>query len=272
MTICVLTSAAGSPGVSTTALGLTLSWPRPALLIDNDVQQTFLTGYLQGWATQHGMLRILDTADQNPSLRDAVYDQSVALPDDTPQMRRLLLPGLPGPVGTTASAMSNLWRRLGPALTDIAEAGIDIILDAGRHPVREPLPRELLRAADRVLLMCIPNLRSVAATMSTAAALLAATAADGGAGLVQLLVRRPAGVLASSRGRTAERFYADSMVSGTLQMAVAGNVAFDPAAAAYLSEGEPRPKKWQSGQYARGLQHLANDLAQTKTRRAALHA
>ena len=34
MSLLVLTSAAGAPGVSTTALGLTLAWPRDAVLVD----------------------------------------------------------------------------------------------------------------------------------------------------------------------------------------------------------------------------------------------
>lgn len=119
--------------------------------------------------------------------------------------------------------------------------------------------------------MCIPTLRSVAAATSTAGVLLSATAGDGSAGLCQLLVRRPAGSLRNV-GVRPERFYPDRIVSTTLGMAIAGNVAFDPAAAACLSEGESRPKKWQAGQYARGLQHLAGDLAQTTTRRESLHA
>ena len=38
MSLIVLTSASGSPGVTTTALGLALGWPRPALLVDADPQ------------------------------------------------------------------------------------------------------------------------------------------------------------------------------------------------------------------------------------------
>ena len=33
MSLIVLTSASGSPGVTTTALGLALGWHRPALLV-----------------------------------------------------------------------------------------------------------------------------------------------------------------------------------------------------------------------------------------------
>ena len=36
MAVIVLASASGSPGVTTTALGLALLWPRPVVLVDAD--------------------------------------------------------------------------------------------------------------------------------------------------------------------------------------------------------------------------------------------
>ncbi len=50
MAIIVLTSAGGSPGVTSTALGLSLTWPRPVLLADCDrhPNQAVLAGYLRG--------------------------------------------------------------------------------------------------------------------------------------------------------------------------------------------------------------------------------
>ena len=36
MAVIALTSASGSPGVTTTALGLALLWPRPVLLVEAD--------------------------------------------------------------------------------------------------------------------------------------------------------------------------------------------------------------------------------------------
>ena len=44
MTITVLTSASGSPGVTTTALGLTLQWPDSCLLVDGDYQRYAVAG------------------------------------------------------------------------------------------------------------------------------------------------------------------------------------------------------------------------------------
>lgn len=58
--LTVLTSAAGSPGVSTLAMGLTHSWPRSVLLVDADHQQAFLTGHLTGeYPTDRSLLRVI---------------------------------------------------------------------------------------------------------------------------------------------------------------------------------------------------------------------
>jgi hypothetical protein len=48
--ILLLTSTGGSPGVTTLAVGLALTWPRPILLVDCDpgAHQAILAGYLAG--------------------------------------------------------------------------------------------------------------------------------------------------------------------------------------------------------------------------------
>ena len=50
MSMIVLASASGSPGVTTTALGLVLGWPRPALLVEADPTggSAIAAGYLRG--------------------------------------------------------------------------------------------------------------------------------------------------------------------------------------------------------------------------------
>ena len=49
MALIVLTSAAGSPGVTTTAVGLALTWPRPVLLVEADPTggSAVLAGYFR---------------------------------------------------------------------------------------------------------------------------------------------------------------------------------------------------------------------------------
>ena len=52
MALIVLTSASGSPGVTTTALALALTWRRPALLVEADPTggSAVLAGYFRGRA------------------------------------------------------------------------------------------------------------------------------------------------------------------------------------------------------------------------------
>ena len=47
MTLTVLTSASGSPGVSTSALGMSLAWSKPVLLVEAD--PTGGSAILAGW-------------------------------------------------------------------------------------------------------------------------------------------------------------------------------------------------------------------------------
>ena len=55
MAVVVLCSAGHSPGVSTTALGLALTWPNEVLLVDADrtPTQSVLAGYLHGERSGH---------------------------------------------------------------------------------------------------------------------------------------------------------------------------------------------------------------------------
>ena len=50
MSLIVLSSASGSPGVTTTALGLALTWHRPCLLVEADPTggSAVAAGYLRG--------------------------------------------------------------------------------------------------------------------------------------------------------------------------------------------------------------------------------
>ena len=83
MSVTIITSASGSPGVTTTAIGLTLHWPESCLLVDADYQQAVLAGYLQGrQVTKAGIVNVINAARISPNVREAVWRQSVPLPDD----------------------------------------------------------------------------------------------------------------------------------------------------------------------------------------------
>ena len=74
MAILLLASTGGSPGVTTLAVGLALTWPRPVLLADCDpgAHQAILAGYLGGRSTGgKGLLRVAE-AHRDPSSSSAV--------------------------------------------------------------------------------------------------------------------------------------------------------------------------------------------------------
>ena len=86
MAVVVLCSAGHSPGVSTTALGLALTWPNEVLLVDADrtPTQSVLAGYLRGERPgQRGFGRLLQAARER---RPMAYGVSTA-PRHAPQNR-----------------------------------------------------------------------------------------------------------------------------------------------------------------------------------------
>ena len=82
MAILILTSAGGSPGVTTLAVGLALTWPRPVLLADCDpgAHQAILAGYLTGQSSHgKGLLRVAEAHRDRRPLREVVIDQCLPL-------------------------------------------------------------------------------------------------------------------------------------------------------------------------------------------------
>src|SRR4029453_4732397 len=82
MGILLLTSTAGSPGVTTLAVGLALTWPRPILLADCDpgAHQAILAGYLGGCsAGGKSRLRVAEAHRDRRPLREAILDQTPPL-------------------------------------------------------------------------------------------------------------------------------------------------------------------------------------------------
>ena len=80
MAVVTLSSASGSPGVTTTALGLALLWPRPVLLIEADPTggSNLLAGYFRGTRQYDaGLIELALTAN---NLGEALAD--VAQPID----------------------------------------------------------------------------------------------------------------------------------------------------------------------------------------------
>jgi len=163
MAVIVLTSAKGAPGVTTTALALTLAWPRPVLLLEADVSgsSSILAGYYQGQTPHDKGLIDLALAHRRGTLTDGLHTASIELPGG--QAR--LIPGLTGP--SQAATMQPVWEPIAVVLSALERTGTDVIVDAGRLGTTGG-PTPLLYAADVTLLTTRTTLPAVAATRAWA--------------------------------------------------------------------------------------------------------
>jgi hypothetical protein len=166
MAVIALTSARGAPGVSTTALAMTLLWPRSALLAECDPAggSSTLTGYLRGGVEHTRGLLGLAVAHRHSQLGETVlWSETLPLadgPGGSGPSGRWLLPGLSD--AAQAPSTAGLWGPLGGVLAGLERAGTDVLVDAGRlGAAHGPMP--LLRSADVVLLVLGTSLPAVAA-------------------------------------------------------------------------------------------------------------
>lgn len=230
MALIVLTSASGSPGVSTTALGLALGWHRPVLLVEADPTGAcpIAAGYLRGQANPPQALIDLAQALQRPAgQRPDLLTLVGELAQPLPGTHATWLPGSRS--HEQAHTLMGLWEPLTGALRSLEERGMDVLVDAGRLGLSGyPLP--LLRGADLALLLTRTDMAALAGARSWAAALREQFTAAGAATSLALL---PVGL---GRPFTARE------VTAVLGVEVLGAAAWDPPAAAVLSKGADPPR------------------------------
>jgi hypothetical protein len=227
MAVLVIASAAGSPGATTTAVGLALVWPRPVLLLEADTagSSPILSGYCRGTvAHDRGLINLAIAHRTGAPLGQALQDAAVVLPGSDVRV----VPGLAK--AAQAAAMTEVWGPLAGVLRRLHTTGTDVLVDAGRLHGDDALP--LLLSADLVLLATGTRLPDVAATRSRAAVLRAAMAeAAAPPDALQLLLvgeHRP---------------YSRREVAAAIGLPVAAAVPWDPAGAAVFSDGAPQPRK-----------------------------
>lgn len=157
MAIITLLSASGSPGTTTTAVALALSWPRPVILLDADpsASAAVLAGYLRGEQRRDAA----SVADLAIALRtDEIEDSLPAV--QIPLSNTVSL--IPGPKTLEqVKALHGLWQPLATALAEQADQGVDVIVDAGRLGLAGH-PAPLVQASDLVLLVSRCTIPAVA--------------------------------------------------------------------------------------------------------------
>ena len=248
MAIICLTSASGSPGVTTTALGLAFCWPRPVVLVEADPTggSGILAGFLRGTTPYDaGLLDLaLSPLDVGDALRDVLQPLS---------------PSVTFVAGTRshaqAAALRDVWEPLVTELANLDSSGQDVIVDAGRLGLAGS-PTALIDAADISLMVARATLPAIAAARSWAE-----TVRQPMTGW-----RHPALLLVGEGDP-----YRGSEVSKVLGLPVVADLPDDPACAAVYHRGAAPPKNFENSRYIRALRAASESIrAQVARSRFAL--
>jgi hypothetical protein len=245
MAVIALTSARGAPGVTTTALALTMCWPRPVLLIEADMSgsSSILAGYLGGARPHDKGLVDLAVAHRAGRLFDGLRAASIDLPGG----KKWLLPALATPL--QAASLRPVWEPLAAILSGLEAQAMDVIIDAGRLGT-EHAPQPLLRSADVAALVTRSTLPAISATRARARVLSddltqQGTGADG------------LGLLVVGEGMP----YSAAEITGAVDLPVLASISWDAVHAEAYSLGATT-RKLDSSALTRSATAAAGALRQ----------
>ena len=243
MSLIVLTSATGSPGVTTTAVGLAVCWPGAPLLVAADRQpaQAVLAGFLNGApAAGRGLTALARAHRERRPLADELRRHCLPLGSQDGE-RRVFLPGFSHP--GSASLFGPVWPELTAALEQLSESGVTVIVDAGRSG--EGLPSALLAGADVVLLTTRTSLRALAGVrlhLPQARQRIESLATGTQLGMLLVGEREP---------------YAAREISRQFGIPVWASIANQRRAARVWSDGDPEPRGFAHSALVRSMRAAA---------------
>lgn len=246
MSVILFTSLAGSPGVTTSAVAATISWHRPALLLEADTSKTssILPGFLRGELDHSLGLSPLSLNHQRGEVTaQSLIDQTVKLAED-----RYLIPGFNN--ATAGLGTTSLWGALGTALGALEGAGIDVLIDLGRlapNDARVPL----LQIADSVILTTRPLLPDIFAATARVVELRKVLAAVGHEDYLGLWII----------DGTIETYSANE-IHQVLDIPVIAQIHNDHRGAAVWSLGASRPPRFEKSAYSRSIVGALPNLTQ----------
>lgn len=231
MAVFAFTSAAGSPGVTTTVLGLALEWPREVLLVDADPVggSPILAGFYGGTVQHPGTPVEMWAAHRQGRLDDVLREMPLRIADHASF--------IPGPAGAAqAGSLAELWQALAPRLRSLSGLDVDVLIDLGRLG-HQHFPTPLARGVDELLLVMRSDLVAVAAAAAT-----------------EIPTDAPTHVALIG----AKRPYSAREVSAVVKRDVSVSLPWDPTDAAVLSHGAKAPKK--TSELRRALRQTAESL------------
>jgi hypothetical protein len=245
--VYALLSPGGSPGVTTTALALALSWPRQVIVAEcdpsgGDVLAGALAGHLQGG---RGLMEHAIAAGVNPqAAASALGTQLVPLDADR---TRKVLPGLTDP--RQAAGLATAWPAVAATLT---AQDCDVIADCGRLDAGAEQPLAVLAAARVIAVVLRPTLRQTWAARPR----------------IELLGQLPGVTAPLVLLITGPGTHPASEIAGALGVPLAAVLPADARSAGVLSDGEARRRRFDSDP----LMTAARGAAQALQRRAAVTA
>jgi hypothetical protein len=225
-TLVALVSPGGSPGVTTTALALSLAWPRPVIVAECDpAGGSVLAGALGGYHPGGvGLMEHAIEAGRDPEAgADALAGQLVPL--DCSQAR-MVLPGLTDP--RQAAGLVSAWAAVAATL---AAQDADVIADCGRLDAGPVQPLPILAAAATVAIVMRPTLRQVWAARPRIEMLAQLV---GGTERLVLIVTGPGS-------------YPARDVSASVGVPLLAQLPADATSAGVLSDGAPQRRDFASG-------------------------
>ncbi|MFB6655341.1 hypothetical protein ACFCZ4_34215 [Streptomyces microflavus] len=236
MAVIALAGGLGSPGVTTTAMALLLTWPletghRVVLAECDPDGGAILPGALQGTLGNTHGLRNLALAGRQNQLAEAFWRQLVDV-TDAGSRDRLVLPGLYDP--THASSMGAVWDQLAHLFTGVEKHQHDVLVDLGRRGAIGP-SSVLAQRADVVLMVARNTLRG----LQSAQVRLAAMREHLGPGA-------EIGLLLVDRGP-----FVKDEVAKHLGAPVVATLPWRPVEAEVLSDGAPQPRKFETSELMR---------------------
>ncbi|WNV75295.1 hypothetical protein [Geodermatophilus sp. DSM 44513] len=237
--LIALCSAKGAPGVTTSGLGLALSWPRSVVLAELDpAGGDVLAGYGRGEVPAGG-LADLELAARRGGLARHLETRLLRLDGEG---QRRLLPGLADP----AIARHVNWDRLATVLASVEDGAVDVVADCGRLRA-EHFPAAVVHRAAAVVLVTGSTLRAVRAGTQAIAEL---REKDGRAGVLAGLVVGPG------------EPYGEREIGEALGVAVIGSLPRDPKSAAVLSDGAPAGRLFAQSALLRAARTVAARLVE----------
>lgn len=249
MSITTLASVSGAPGVTTLAVALTTTWPRPSLLVEADTAKasSILPGYFRGeTGSTHSLLNLAVAHRQQVLTDEEFWAQIIRT-----SFSQFVLPGLPTPAA--APSLTALWPLLSRTFPSLSHAGIDVIIDLGRLALDDPRT-VLARHADLNLTVAGATLPDVAALRPRTDRFDGITPGSGLGETTQLvLVETPAGSFD----------YPSADISRQVGLPVAARIPYDRPAATVYSHGRTESRKSRRSPFTRAVSALSLTIRDT---------